>query len=209
MNTHDASIRKRFISEALILLVCLGLCDAWAIEAEGPQSALQTGTDQILKIHKQYPQDTLARREKIRAVIDGYFDFEAIARLAVGPRWKSLPREKQQEFTVDFSKLLFNAYIGDIEKYASQKITYNNRLIHQGYVVVKALIRDEGGPISLDYYLHLIDGNWKVYDVAVEGMSLVADYRRQFDSILASGSFDDLWMMLRQRIARICGSNRC
>ncbi len=121
--------------------------------------------------------------------------------------------EKQQAFTHDFSKLLFNTYIEkyieNIQKHAKEEITYNHRSIYQGYVVVTAIAGDHGGPVSLDYYLHLKDGNWKVYDVAVEGMSLVANYRSQFHSILANSSFDDLSMMLRQKIAKMCGSNRC
>ena len=182
---------------------------SWAIAAEDPQAVVQTVTDQVRKILKQYPEDTRASREQIRAVLDGYFDFEAISRLAVGPRWKSLPPEKQQEFAQEFSKLLFNTYIGGIEKYAKQKTTYKHRQIYEGYVVVEALARDQGGSISLDYYLHLKDGNWKVYDVAVGGMSLAANYRNQFDSILAHGSFDDLSMTLREKIYQVCGSNRC
>ncbi|MGO9021121.1 MAG: phospholipid-binding protein MlaC [Syntrophobacteraceae bacterium] len=200
---------KRFISETLILVVCLCLWGSRAIAAENPQAVVQTGTDQVLKILKQYPQDTRARREKIQAAVDGYFDFGAIAKLALGPRWNSLSPEKQQEFTLEFSKLLFNTCIGDIEKYATQNITYSQRPIFQGYVDVQARVMDQGGPISIDYYLHLQDGKWKVYDIGVEGTSLVINYRDQFDSILANGSFNDLSRMLRQQIAQICGSGRC
>ena len=155
-----------------------------------------------LKIHRP-------AGNKIQAVVDGYFDFAAISRLAVGQRWNSLPPEKQQEFTQEFTKLLFNTYVGDIEKYARQNITYKNKQIYQGYVVVEATVRDQGGPVSLDYYLHLKDGKWKAYDIAVAGMSLAANYRNQFDPILANGSFDDLSTMLKQKTAQVCGSGRC
>ncbi len=200
---------KRFNSKMLILVVFLCLWVSGANATESPQAVVQTGSEQVLKILNQYPQDTPARREQIRGVIDGYFDFQAIARLAMGPRWKSVPPEKQQEFTREFKKLLFNTYLRDIEKYAKQKITYNSRLISSVYVVVKGVPSDESDPVSLDYSLHLKEGNWTVYDVAVEGMSLVSNYRSQFDSVLANGSFDDLFRMLRQKTAQICGSNRC
>lgn len=202
-------VSKRFISKTLILAVCLCLWGSQAMAAEDPQAVVQTGTDQIIKILNQYPQDTPARREKIQAVVDGYFDFAAISRLAVGRRWNSLPPEKQQEFTQEFSKLLFNTYIGDIEKYARQNITYKHKQIYQGYVVVDATVRDQGGPVSLNYYLHLKDGKWKAYDIAVAGMSLAANYRNQFDPILTNGSFDDLSAMLKQKTAQVCGSGRC
>ena len=110
---------------------------------------------------------------------------------------------------MEFRKLLFNTYLGDIEKYARQKLTYNHRTVNQGYIVVETLVRDKGSQVSLNYYCHLKDGNWKVYDIAVDGMSLVANYRSQFQSILANSSFDHLSMMLRQKIAQICGSDRC
>jgi phospholipid transport system substrate-binding protein len=200
---------KGFISKTLILVVGLCLWGSQAIAAGDPQSVVQNATDQIFTILEQNPQDTPARRQQIQAVIEGYFDFEAIARLAVGPRWRSLPPEEQQQFTQQFSKLLFNTYAGDIEKYAKEKITYRNRTLYQGYVVVEARIADQSGPISISYYLHLKDGNWKVYDVAVMGMSLAANYRDQFDSVLARGSFGDLSTMLNRKLVQICGTNRC
>jgi len=200
---------ERFISQALILVVSLCLWCPQAMAAENPEEVIKTGTEQILKLVKQYPEDTRARREKIQAVIDGYFDFEAMARLAVGPRWRNLSAENQQEFTREFSRLLFNTYIGDIEEYAGQEISYKTRSIYQGYVVVEVLVREQGGTVSLDYNLHLRDGNWKVYDVDVQGMSLIVNYRDQFDPILANGSFDDLSRKLRREIAHICASNRC
>jgi phospholipid transport system substrate-binding protein len=200
---------KRFMSKSLILVVCLCLWGSSVIAAENPQAVVQTGTDEILKILDKNPQDTPARREQIQAVVDGYFDFEAIARLSVGPRWRSLPPEKQQEFTRDFSKLLFNTHIKDLEKYAKQILTYNHRAINQDYVVVDGLVRDQGSSVLLSYYLHIKDGNWKVYDISVEGISLVTNYRSQFQSILENGSFDDLSMMLKQKIAKLCGANRC
>ena len=196
---------KRFISKTLILVVCLCLWGLPAIAAENPQTVVQTGTEQVLKILKQYPEDTRARREQIRAVVEGYFDFDAISRLAVGLPWHNLSPEKQHVFTQEFSKLLFNTYIGDIEKYAKQQITYKTRQIYQGYVVVEAHTGDQ----SVDYYLHLKDGNWKAYDVGVGGMSLVTNYRDQFDTILSNSSFDHLSMVLRQKIDKICGLDRC
>jgi phospholipid transport system substrate-binding protein len=179
------------------------------MSAENPEAVVKNGTHQVLQILRAYPQDTSARREKIRDVVEGYFDFEAIGRLAVGPRWDRVPPEKQQEFTQEFSKLLFNTYVGDIERYAQRPITYSQRPISQGYVVVEALVRGENGEIPLEYHLHLTNGNWKAYDVSVSGTSLVMNYRYQFDSILANGSFDRLLMALRQKVAQICANHRC
>jgi len=199
---------KRLILKMLTLAVCFCLWESPALAAENPQTVIQTCTDQILKILEQYPQDTPARRQQIQEVVDKYVDFEAMTRLAIGHRWNSLPPEKQHELTQEFSKLLFNTYVGDLEKYARKNITYTVRSVYEGYVVVKVLIDDQSG-LSLDFFFHLRNGEWKIYDVGVAGTSLVMNYRNQFDSILANGSFHDLSVTLRQRIARLCGSDRC
>ena len=206
---QNGLMNKHFVSKTLVLAVCLCLSGSWAMAEESPQSVVQTGTDQVLQVLKQYPQDTRASREKIRAAVNGYFDFEAMARLAVGPKWNKVPPEKQQEFTQEFSRLLFDTYIGDIEKYAGQRIAYNTKSVAPGYTVVEAIVQDQGGPVSLDYSLHQKDGNWKVYDVAVKGMSLAINYRSQFDTILANGSFDDLLTAVRQKITQVCKTSRC
>ena len=127
----------------------------------------------------------------------------------MGPQWDKQPPEKRQEFARDFSKLLFSAYIGDIEKYANQEITYSEKQVAPDYAVVEAHARDRSGPVTLNYALHLVNGNWRVYDVSVQGISLVVNYRSQFDSMLANGSFDNLLMRLKQKVARVCGNNAC
>ncbi len=199
------SMSKRLISEMLILVVGLCLWSLPAKAADDPVAVVKTGTEQVRKILQEYPQANKERRDKVRAVIDGYFDFDAISRLAVGMPWRNLPPEKQQEFTQQFTKLLFNTYVGDIEKYAQQDITYRNRQIYQGYVVVEA----NAGGQSIDYYLHQINGNWKVYDVGVGGVSLVTNYRDQFDPILTRGSFDQLSAVLKRKIDKVCALDRC
>jgi len=198
-------MNKHLISKTLILVVCLCLWGSQAIAAENPLEVVKTGTDQVLKILKEYPQDTQARREKIRAVVDKYFDFEGVSKLALGPQWNSQPPEKQQEFSRDFSRLLFGKYIENVENYANQKITYSQRRIGQDHFVVEALI----GGQAVDYALHLKNGKWTVYDASVDGLSLLINYRSQFDAMLANGSFDNLLVMLKQKVAQRCGSNRC
>ena len=118
-------------------MACICLWGSQAIAAESPLDVVRTGTDQVIKILKEYPQDTQARREKIRAVIDKYFDFEGVSRLALGPQWNRQPPAKQQEFSREFSRLLFSKYIENIENYANEKITYKQRKITPSHVVVE------------------------------------------------------------------------
>lgn len=197
----------RHISKTLISVACLCLWASQAIAAPNPQAVIKSGTDQVLQFLKEYPEDTRVRREKIRAVVEEYvgeyFDFDEIAKRAIGPRWRDVSSEKQREFTRDFSQLLFSTYIGDIQRYTNQRITYSQKQMGDGYAVIEALVVDaRSGTIPIDYYLRLKDGNWKVYDVMVEGVGLVTNYRSQFDEILSRSSFDDLLRQLRAKVAQ-------
>jgi phospholipid transport system substrate-binding protein len=203
------SMSKQLISQMLIVVVCICLSGSQAVADENPLGVVKTGTDNVIKILKQYPEDTQARREKIRGVVDQYFDYGGVSRLALGPQWNKQPPEKQQEFERDFSRLLFGKYIDSIEKYANQKITYNQEQVTQDHVVVESTVMDRGGPVHIDYALHLKNGKWGVYDVSVEGLSLVVNYRSQFDQMLASGTFDNVLAKLKQQVAQVCGSKPC
>jgi phospholipid transport system substrate-binding protein len=195
-------MNKWIISKTLILVVCLSSWGSRAIAAENPQAVIKTGTYQVLQLLKKYPQNTQVRREKIRAVVNEYFDFDAIAKRALGPPWNEQPPEKQQEFTRDFSQLLFNTYIGKIEKFTNEKITYNQKQMGRNCAVIEArVVGDQSGAIPIDYYLRLEDGDWKVYDVAIAGIGLVINYRDQFNEILSRSSFDDLLRQLKEKVA--------
>ncbi len=209
VHSQIGSMSKHLIPKMLVLMVCICLWGLQAKAANDPLDVVKTGTDRVIKILKQHPRDTRAQREKIRAVVDKYFDFEGVSRLALGPQWDKQPREKQQEFSRDFSKLLFSKYIDSIEKYANQKITYKEKRVTPDHVVVESTVMDQGGPVHIDYALHQKNGKWGVYDVDVEGMSLVVNYRSQFDQMLANGSFDNVLAMLKQQVARMCGSKPC
>ncbi|MFZ0930243.1 MAG: ABC transporter substrate-binding protein [Syntrophobacteraceae bacterium] len=204
IRSQIGSVRKSIVFKMLIPVVCFCLWASHAAAAENPQAVVQSGIDQVLQLLKEYPENSQVRREKIRAVVDEYFDFNEIAKRALGPRWRDVPTEKLQEFTRDFGKLLFNTYILDIEKYTNQKITYNQKQTGSNYyAVIEALvIGTRSGTIPIDYYLRLKDGNWRVYDVMIEGVGLVINYRGQFDEILSRSSFDDLLRQLREKVAQ-------
>lgn len=208
-HTLNGKTSRRLISKTLIPLVCLCLLTSSAMAAESPQAVIQNGTQQVLNILKQYPEASRARVQQIQEVINRYFDFEGMARLAVGPQWKRISPEKQREFTDEYKRLLFATYMGAIQKYANQSITYLTRSRTPGYAMVEAAIYNEGNPIYLDYFLHPKDGNWKVYDVSVSGMSLAVRYRDQFNSFLANKSFDDLVASIKEETSKVCRGGHC
>lgn len=196
------SVSKNLAFKALVCAVCLCLWASMAIAAENPQAVIQNGTDQVLKLLHGKPVDPLVRNE-IRSIVDKYFDFQAIAKRALGPQWKQVPPAKQAAFTQEFSQLLFNTYLGKVEEYSYENISYRPKQVGPDRAVIESFVTvSQSSPVTIDYYMHLEGGNWKVYDVMSNGVDLVSNYREQFAEILTNNSFDYLLQMLRQKVAQ-------
>lgn len=193
---------RRGVASFLVIVAGLFLLAAPVLGALGPADTVKTGTEKVIQILRSMPKDH-TRREAIRKVVDTYFDFKAMGRSALGPYWKEQSPEKQQEFTREFSEFLFNIYLTDVERYTNQKILYRELKSAEDRANVETVIvLGNGRRITINYRLALENGNWRAYDVLVEGVSLVENYRGQFRSILSKYSFENLLDRLRQRNAQ-------
>lgn len=140
------------------------------------------------------------RRAEIRRVADGLFDFNEMARLTLARHWAGQVRHDQEEFVRLFRELLERSYLSTIENYAGERIVFQGESISGGYAQVRSRITTERRmEISIDYRLMRRDDRWKVYDVVLDGVSLVANYRSQFNSIMRTSSFEDLLTRLRNK----------
>jgi phospholipid transport system substrate-binding protein len=176
--------------------------------AKTPLGLIQTGTDRALQILRSAQSgggpSLRERRVEILQIVDEYFDFGEMARRALGRPWKDQTLQKQQEFVDLFKQLIFNNYVGRVETYTgtNERVVYDEQKIEGEYSLVKTRVLDyKNTNVQLDYRLRLIMGEWKVYDVIVEGVSLVENYRGQFNSILANKTFDTLLSQLREKVA--------
>ena len=192
----------------LVSLVLIGIASA-GFAANSPIALVQSGTDRALQIIRSAQSGTAPslseRRAEILKIVDEYFDFQEMARRALGRPWKEQPPQKQQEFVELFKQLLFNNYAGRVETYTgtNERVVYDEEKVEGDYALVRTRVLDhKNANIQLDYRLKLINGQWKVYDVVAEGISLVDNYRGQFNSILSGGkSFDALLAQLREKVA--------
>jgi phospholipid transport system substrate-binding protein len=133
------------------------------------------------------------RREELKKVIYQRFDFTEMSRRALGPEWRRHTPEEQKEFVQLFTDLLERAYLKQIESYNDQKVRYLNEREDHGYAEVDTKIVDnKGQEFSVNYRLDNVNGDWKVYDVVMEDISLVNNYRAQFSRVLASSSYQEL-----------------
>ncbi|MEA5114013.1 MAG: ABC transporter substrate-binding protein [Geobacteraceae bacterium] len=144
------------------------------------------------------------KRAALKSAISRMFDYGEMAKRSMGVNWKARTKAEQKEFVGLFSTLLENSYAGKIESYNNEKIVYNGETVNGTYAEVKSRVitakRDE---FTLDYRLMRQGNRWMVYDVVIEGVSLVSNYRSQFNKIIVSQGYGELVKKLRSKSEEI------
>jgi phospholipid transport system substrate-binding protein len=201
------NVARRIFSRLVVLLSFL-VFSSMAIAAEGPLKVIQAGTDQALKILRSAQSGEgpalRQRKEEILKIVDDYFDFGEMARRALGRPWKDQNARNQKEFVALFKQLLFNTYVSRVDTYtgSNEQVVYDEQSIEGSYALVTTRVLGyKNKDVRVDYRLRQDRDEWKVYDVVVEGISLVNNYRQQFDSLLTNESFDALLQRLREKVA--------
>jgi phospholipid transport system substrate-binding protein len=140
------------------------------------------------------------RREQLRAAISPRFDFSEMARRSLATHWSRRTAQEREHFVKVFTDLLENSYLDKLESYNGEKIAYLRETQDNDRAeVFTKVVTKKGDEFSINYALHPINGEWKVYDVVIENISLVNNYRSQFNRVLAKASFDELLRRLRER----------
>ena len=167
--------------------------------ATTPTEQIQETIQQVLSVVKNPANSHEQRKEMLRETLMPRFDWFEMARQTLGKHW-SVAAGRENEFVGAFAEFLGNSYVGSIVSYKDQKILFVQESIESNRAQVKTkIVPDKGEPTSINYRLHRVQGEWKIYDVVVEDISLVFNYRAQFNRILAKGSFDDLLKQLREK----------
>lgn len=194
------------IIRSILFIVCLALVYAHVFPAYAgePSTQLKSSVDKVLNILRnnelKKPSKMEQRRIEIRKAISERFDFEEMAKRALAVHWQKRTADERKEFVSLFSDLLERSYIGKIETYTDEKIAYGEETIDGEYSVVKTrIVTSRNVEIPLDYKLVKKGAQWMVYDVVIEGVSLVNNYRNQFNKIILTKSFGELMKRLRNR----------
>ena len=187
----------------LLLLLVFGIAlPGWAGE---PTDQIKQTTDKILSILTNPSlkgQSKTAEREKlIRQATDERFDWEEMSRRSLARYWDQRTDEEKKEFVRLYSDLLERTYMDKVEGYSGEKVIYEGESVDNGYAVVKVkIVTKKNTDIHVHYRLKKEENKWLVYDVSVEGVSLVNNYRTQFNSIILKSSYENLVKRLRERV---------
>jgi phospholipid transport system substrate-binding protein len=190
-----------------IALVCTLLVGPFAVReaaAGAPTEQLRTQVDRVLKLLDdstlKAPDKARERRTAVRKVADEIFDFGETAKRSLGRHWAARTPEEREEFVKLFGDLLERSYISKIELYGGEKIQYvADKIDGETAVVQSKLLTKGGGEVPIEYRMHKKGERWLVYDVVIEGVSLVANYRTQFNKIIQTSSFQDLVKKMKTR----------
>jgi len=146
------------------------------------------------------PQNEKMRRKELKTTIETIFDYTEMAQRSMGSHWKDRSAAEKKEFVQLFETLLENSYVGKIESYNQEKIVYLKETVDGDNAEVKSKVvtakRDE---YTLDYRLLKKGGKWMVYDVVIEGVSMVSNYRTQFNKIIQNQGYGELLKKLRSK----------
>lgn len=175
------------------------------LAAAQAMKSLQEPINQVIAVLKESGNPkagSTGEYEKIRSIIDSIFDFEAISKRAVGPNWKRFTPEEQSAFTTVFAELLSRSYIERIKgNFTNEQVVYlGENMPSPDKAQVKTEITRKGGDIPVDYSMQLTNESWRIYDVVIEGMSMVKNYRSQFNDVLMRESPAQLIARLKQKV---------
>jgi len=187
---------RRYIWGVLLPLGFL-LCGSSSVGAGEPMDAIKRSTDRILKSLKDPELNAKSKepekRRLLRRIADERFDWEEMAKRSLATHWGERTPEEKKEFVSLFSDLLDRSYMGKIEGYKNERIVFEKEKIDGDYAVVESnVVTEREVEIPINYRLHKKGSEWLVYDVSIEGVSLVNNYRTQFNNIIMSSSYQEL-----------------
>ncbi len=194
---------RRYIGVVLIFAVVLMI--PLQSFAATPKETVETGVNKLIATLGDPAFKAKAKDEQVAQigeVIDTIFDFKELSRRTLGREWKKMKAEQQKEFVQLFRELLQGVYADRLLAYSDQKIIFDKEtMLKKGRAEVQSYLQtSDGKKIPLFYRLTDKSGSWKVYDVIIEGVSMVKNYRTQFRQILAKDSHEKLLEILRNKV---------
>lgn len=188
-----------FLGWIVVSLACLTA--AWG--GGTPTGAVKETVDQVFVVLRDQslkdPARETERRAKLEEIIGKRFDYAEMAKRTLASQWKGLSTEQQQEFVTLFQQFLANSYVGNVDGYSGEEVEYLKEREKGEFAEVQTKVVSPKVQIPLDYRLLQKNGEWRVYDVVIDGVSLMKNYRGQFSRIINSSSFEALLEKLRSK----------
>ena len=171
-------------------------------------SVVKTTVNQALDVLRDRSTPLAQRQDKLRQIVAATFDFREMAKSALGYHWKELTPAQQEEFTNAFVAFIEDSYLSKINDYSGQQVNFL-RVSNDGaqYAQVSTdIVEPKGEPIHVNYRLLQENGTWRIYDVTVDAISIIANYRNQFNRVMNSKGYATLIADLKAKQAALAAS---
>jgi phospholipid transport system substrate-binding protein len=191
----------KILGLAILLTYLLLPAASWS---GSPMEQVRATVDRVLAlVRNPNPKSKAqidAQRRQLVEVISPRFDFSEMAKRSLGRHWAGRTSEEQREFVKVFAALMGKSYADNIESYTTQHVLYIREGEDRNYSQVDTrIVAENGPPLSINYKLHSVDKEWKIYDLVIEDISIVGNYRSQFDRIIGRSSFADLVRTMKEK----------
>jgi phospholipid transport system substrate-binding protein len=196
-----SSVLIRSVILGLTLHLVVGVSGSWA---GPPTEIVRQVIERSLDVLQNQSYGKSTKRQMVKGIVDPHFDYREMAKRSLGTAWGGLSSGQQAEFVRLFSELLEASYSDKIEKYAQRvKIDYTGEIPDGDQVEVRTVVVRPNDRFPLNYRLLREGGTWKVYDVVIEGVSLVSNYRSQFSRIIHESSYAELVRRLKTKVSEL------
>ena len=189
-----------FIGIAFCLVGALSSSVASAVTAT---EAVKSSVEQVVSLLEdkelKKPDRAMERRQRLQKIFNDRFSYEEMSKRSLGAQWNSLSEGQRQQFVDLFRQLLARTYTTTIEGYSGERFQYLNELNEGDYAEVRTKLISRKGEIPINYRLFRKAGEWQVYDIVVDGISMVSNYRAQFTKIIRASSYEDLVQKLQNK----------
>ena len=193
-------MKRLLVGFILLVLLIIPL----HVRAGVPFDTVKGHVNEVLRVLRdpalQGEANEEAKQEQIEAIADEMFDYVALSRLTLSRNWKKFNSDQKKEFVQLYRSILEKAYMDRILAYTDEKVTFGKEtMLSEKKAEVQTHIITKSVEIPIFYRVYLKDGKWKVYDVIIEGISLVKNYRTQFRDILANNPPEEVLKILRKK----------
>jgi phospholipid transport system substrate-binding protein len=190
------------MTKILFYAVCSLVFLSQAVTAHEKSTAeefLKSNLDAVFAVLQKKDLSQQAKTSQVEEIVTPMFDFKLMAKLSLGKKyWPDLSPEKKDRFTELFIERLRRSYLDKLTSYNDEKVVYESPLVDNKKVHVPTQLISKGNKISMLYKLYSPNNSWKIYDIEIEGVSIIRSYRSQFNEILQKGTFDDLLKQMEE-----------
>lgn len=201
MNKINIFSTKRIV---LTLFVSF-LFTSISLAENGPKAQVEDTMNRIIAEVEANPGDSkkAIREKNLRVIIDERFNFEEMAKRSLGKNWKQANEAQQKEFIATFSELLINTYIGRLNEAKKGMVNILDEKIREPKALIKTTVKVKEDVFPIDYKLLKNDSNWEVYDVIIENVGLIKNYRTEFAGIVRKEGIGGLLVKLKDKVAKL------